>query len=148
MFDTELMDKLNLRRELMKLSAGAFYDVMAALRGPDGKTDIVGALKWTFTAHIRRMAVADSVRFGYTISHRSALSERAEVLKSVAVIRQVLIDDQSPQNVYVWHYLEHVRAAIIALRDIQAYHNECAFLLKQAEGLIAAVKSSNLTNYL
>lgn len=148
MFDTELMDKLNLRRELMKLSAGAFYDVMAALRGPDGRTEIVGALKWTFTAHIRRMAVADKVRFGYSISHRSALSERAEVLKSVAVIRQVLIDDQSPQNVYVWHYLEHVRAAIIALRDIQAYHNECAFLLKQAEGLIAAFKSSNLTNYL
>ena len=148
MFDTELMDKLNLRRELMKLSAGAFYDVMAALRGPDGRTEIGGALKWVFTAHIRRMAVYDDVRFGYTISHRSALSERADVLKSVAVIRQALIDDQSPQNVYVCHYLEHVRAAIIALRDIQAYHNECVFLLKQAQELIAAFKSSNLTNYL
>lgn len=148
MFDTELMDKLNLRRGLMKLSAGAFYDVMAALRGPDGRTDIFWSLKWVFTQHIRRMAVADKDRFGYGISHRSALSERADVLKSVAAIKRVLIDDQSPQNVYVWHYLEHVRAAIIALRDIRVYHNECVFLLKQAEELIAAFKSSNLTNYL
>ncbi len=147
MFDTQMVAKWNLRRELMKLSDGEFYDTMSAVRGPDGRTGIVGALKFIFTAHIRRMVFVRGHRVNGLVSDRSALEDRAAILENVVQIKRAF-NEGSPDDVYAWHYLEHVCAALRTLSQIPAYSSECAFLLEQADALIIAFDVSKIAGYL
>ncbi len=147
MFDTELMDKLNLRRELMKLSAAEFYDVIAAVRGPDSGTRLALDLKDAFTIYIRRMVFAEGDKVDGAVSIVDATKNKATVAALVARIKELF--ELKPQAAaFAYHYLTHVNDALLSLRSIAAFKDECVFLQKYSEELLEAIRNGKVAHYI
>ena len=147
MFDTELMDKLNLRRELMKLSAAEFYDVIAAIRGPDSGGRLALDLKDAFTIYIRRMVFAKRDKVDGAVSKMAATKNKATVAALVERIKERF--ELKPQAAaFAYHYLTHVNAALLSLMSIAAFKNECVFLQKLSEKLLEAIRNGKVADYI
>ena len=147
MFDTQMVAKWNLRRELMKLSAAEFYDVIAAVRGPDSGGRLASDLKGAFTIYIRRMVFAERDKVDGAVSKMAATKNKATVAALVSYIEELF--ELKPQRaVFAYHYLKHVSEALFSLMRIDAFKNECVFLRKYSEELLEAMENGEVAHYI
>ena len=147
MFDTQMLAKWNLRRELMKLSAAEFYDVIAAVRGPDSGTRLALDLKDAFTIYIRRMVFAKRDKVDGAVSKMAATKNKATVAALVERIKERF--ELKPQAAaFAYHYLTHVNHALLSLRSIAVFKNECVFLQKLSEKLLEAIRNGEVAHYI
>ncbi len=147
MFDTQMLAKWNLRRELMKLSAAEFYDVIAAVRGPDSGTRLALDLKDAFTIYIRRMVFAKRDKVDGAVSKMAATKNKATVAALVERIKERF--ELKPQAAaFAYHYLTHVNDALLPLMSIAAFKNECVFLQKLSEKLLEAIRNGKVAHYI
>lgn len=147
MFDTQMLAKWNLRRELMKLSAAEFYDVIAAVRGPDSGTRLALDLKDAFTIYIRRMVFAKRDKVDGAVSKMAATKNKATVAALVEHIKELF--ELKPQAAaFAYHYLTHVNCALLSLMSIAAFKNECVFLQKLSEKLLEAIRNGEVAHYI
>ena len=147
MFDTQMVAKWNLRRELMKLSAAEFYDVIAAVRGPDSGTRLALDLKDAFTIYIRRMVFAKRDKVDGAVSKMAATKNKATVAALVEHIKELF--ELKPQAAaFAYHYLTHVNDALLSLMSIAAFKNECVFLQKLSEKLLEAIRNGEVAHYI
>ncbi len=147
MFDTQMVAKWNLRKELMKLSAAEFYDVIAAVRGPDSGTRLALDLKDAFTIYIRRMVFAKRDKVDGAVSKMAATKNKATVAALVAHIKELF--ELKPQAAaFAYHYLTHVNDALLSLMSIAVFKNECVFLQKLSEKLLEAIRNGEVAHYI
>ena len=147
MFDTQMVAKWNLRKELMKLSAAEFYDVIAAVRGPDSGTRLALDLKDAFTIYIRRMVFAKSDKVDGAVSKMAATKNKATVAALVAHIKELF--ELKPQAAaFAFHYLKHVNEALFSLMSIAAFKKDCVFLQKYSRELLDVIGSGEVAHYI